>query len=122
MDKVKNTEQLKALQSALRKDAEEAASRKVIIKIAMATCSIASGAKPVLDFFKEEMPRQPLEFIIKSTGCTGLCHSEPTVEVTMPGKAPVMFGHVDVKKATEIVNDYIKGGKPVEGTVEVSRS
>jgi NADP-reducing hydrogenase subunit HndB len=120
MDKVKNTEQLKSLQSALRKDAEEAASSKVIIRIAMATCSIASGAKPILDFFNEEMPRQPLEFIVKSTGCTGLCHSEPTVEVTMPGKDPVMFGKVDIKKAAEIVNDFIKGGKPVEGVVEVS--
>ncbi|OGK04927.1 MAG: hypothetical protein A2W80_04030 [Candidatus Riflebacteria bacterium GWC2_50_8] len=122
MDKVKNVEQLKALQSALSKEAEQAASKKVIIRIAMATCSIASGAKPVLDFFTEEMPRQPLEFIVKSTGCTGLCHSEPTVEVTLPGKAPVMFGKVDVKKAAEIVNDYIKGGKQIEGIVEVSRS
>lgn len=122
MDKVKNVEQLKALQSALSKESEQAASRKVIIRIAMATCSIASGAKPVLDFFTEEMPRQPLEFIVKSTGCTGLCHSEPTVEVTLPGKAPVMFGKVDVKKAAEIVNDYIKGGKQIEGIVEVSRS
>jgi len=42
--------------------------------------------------------------------------------VTLPGKAPVMFGHVDVKKATDIVNDYIKNGKPVEGIVEVCRS
>ncbi|PKL45477.1 MAG: NADP oxidoreductase [Candidatus Riflebacteria bacterium HGW-Riflebacteria-1] len=122
MEKVTNVEQLKALQSALSKEAEQAASKKVIIRIAMATCSIASGAKPVLDFFTEEMPRQPLEFIIKSTGCTGLCHSEPTVEVTLPGKAPVMFGKVDVKKANEIVNDYIKGGKQIEGILEVSRS
>ncbi len=122
MDKIINTEQLKALQSTLRKAADEAVSSKVIIKIAMATCSIASGSKPLLDFFNEEMPRQPLEFIIKSTGCTGLCHSEPTVEVTLPGKAPVMFGHVDLKKAAAIVNEYIKAGKEVEGTVEVSRS
>ncbi|HAE40970.1 MAG TPA: NADP oxidoreductase [Candidatus Riflebacteria bacterium] len=122
MEKVTNVEQLKALQSALSKEAEQAASKKVIIRIAMATCSIASGAKPVLDFFNEEMPRQPLEFIVKSTGCTGLCHSEPTVEVTLPGKAPVMFGRVDVKKASEIVNDYIKGGKQIEGILEVSRS
>lgn len=122
MEKVTNVEQLKALQSALSKEAEQAASKKVIIRIAMATCSIASGAKPVMDFFNEEMPRQPLEFIVKSTGCTGLCHSEPTVEVTLPGKAPVMFGKVDVKKANEIVNDYIKGGKQIEGILEVSRS
>lgn len=120
MDKIKNVEELKALQSAFSKNADAAAANKVIIRIAMATCSIASGSKPVLDFFSEEMPRQPLEFIIKSTGCTGLCHSEPTVEVTLPGKAPVMFGKVDVKKAAEIVNDFIKGGRQIEGIVEVS--
>lgn len=86
----------------------------------MATCSIASGAKPVLNFFNKEMPGQPLEFIIKSTGCSGLCHSEPTVEVALPGQSPIMFGKVDVKKAAEIVNDFIKGGRQVEGVVAVS--
>lgn len=120
MDEIKNIEELKALQAKLSSKAENAATNKVVIRIAMATCSIASGAKPVLDFFNEEMPKQSLGFIIKSTGCTGLCHSEPTVEVTLPGKNPVMFGKVDLKKAAEIVNDFIKGGHQVEGIIEVS--
>lgn len=120
MDKIKNIEELKALQTKLHGKAEEAAANKVVIRIAMATCSIASGSSPVLSFFKDEMPKQPLEFIISSTGCTGLCHSEPTVEVTLPGKSPVMFGKVDLKKAAEIVNDFIKGGRQIEGILEVS--
>ena len=118
MEKIRDLNELKKLSGELKQRTSDAASSKVIIKVAMATCSIASGSKPVLDFFTEEMPSQPVDFEILATGCTGGCHSEPTVEVTLPGSKPVMFGKVDVKKAGLIINEYIKAGKPVDGIIE----
>ncbi len=87
---------------------------KVIIKIAMSTCSIATGSKNILDYFNEAMLKQSSSYRIITTGCTGLCHSEPTVEVKLPGSEPVMFGPVDVKTAEAIINEYIVNGKSVD--------
>jgi NADP-reducing hydrogenase subunit HndB len=118
MNRIKNREELEKIHRELKADAGRHNEEKVMIRVAMATCSIASGSKEVLDFLTEEMPKQPVGYTIKSTGCMGLCHSEPTVEVTMPGKEPVVFGKVDVKRAKTIVEDYIKAGKTPEGVIE----
>ena len=118
MEKIRKYDELKKLGTELKNRKNSEGSEKVVIRVAMATCSIASGSKPVLDFFTQEMPKQPVDFTLISTGCTGLCHSEPTVEITLPGKEPVMFGKVDVKKAGEIINEFIKAGKTVDGIIE----
>ncbi|MGD9707266.1 MAG: ferredoxin [Candidatus Delongbacteria bacterium] len=117
MERINNYEQFKKSSSGIKKE-RESNSSKVIIKIAMATCSIASGAGPVFDLFKDEMPKQPKEFVLIPTGCLGLCHSEPTVEVTLPGSEPVVFGKVDVKRAGLIISDYIMKGKTVDCIIE----
>ena len=39
----------------------------------------------------------------------------PTIEVTKPGEAPIVFGWVDVKKADEIIEKYIRRGELVDG-------
>lgn len=118
MEKVNNVKELKELNTKLKKQTEDEG-KNVVVRVAMATCSIASGSQPVIDYFNEEMKNCETKYIVKSTGCTGLCHSEPTVEVLLPGKSAVMFGKVDKKKAAEILNSYIKEGKEVAGTLEV---
>ncbi len=117
MKNIPNFDELKKVNVELKAKVDADATSKIIIRIAMATCSIASGAQQIIDFFIEEMPSQPVEYLIKSTGCTGMCHSEPTVEITLPNALPVMFGEVDINKAVEIVNDYIKCGKQIEGVI-----
>ncbi len=117
MKQLKNFGEFESLRQELKvKEAEN--EKKVRIYIAMATCSIASGSAKVLEYFKEEMPKQPVEFVIKPTGCLGLCHSEPTVEVVLPGSGPVVFGKVDTKRAKLIIDEYIKNGKLIDGVIE----
>ena len=118
MNKVNNRNELNDLRDVLRLNRATEESKKVVIRIAMATCSIASGSTAVLEAFTEQMPRHPAEYLIKSTGCTGLCHSEPTVEITRPGSPPVMFGKVDVPKVAELINTFIIKGEPVDGVVK----
>ena len=117
MKQMKSFADFEALRDEL-KTKESENEKKVRIYIAMATCSIASGSGKVLEYFKEEMPKQPVEFIIKPTGCLGLCHSEPTVEIVLPGSAPVVFGKVDTKRAKLIIDEYIKNGKLIDGVIE----
>jgi NADP-reducing hydrogenase subunit HndB len=50
----------------------------------------------------------------------GYCYAEPTIEVTLLGKDPVVFGYVDIKKADEIIEKYIKTGEYVEGIIPIN--
>jgi len=92
---------------------------QVQIKVAMATCSIASGARETMNVFIEKVKEDKLNAVVTQTGCMGYCYAEPTVEVCRPGHAPVVFDHVDTQKAEEIVNRYIRQGEPVNGLVPV---
>lgn len=92
------------------------------VKVAMATCGIASGAGPVKDYLKSELEKRNIPARVTQTGCMCYCYAEPTVEVTIPGKDPVVFGFVDIRKADEIIEKYIRKGEAVEGTITVDYS
>jgi len=87
------------------------------VKVAMATCGIASGARPVMDYLKEELEKRNIPALVTKTGCMCYCYAEPTVEVTVPGKEPVTFGFVNTKKADEIIERYIRKGEVIEGII-----
>lgn len=79
---------------------------KTIVKVSMSTCGITAGADSIYNFFLEEIERMELNDIeVVSTGCMGLCHSEPTIEVTLPNSQGEIFGNVDLKKAEKIFKD-----------------
>lgn len=79
---------------------------KTLIKVSMSTCGITAGADAIYNYFQEEIDRMGLEDVeVVSTGCMGLCHSEPTIEVTLPNVQGEIFGNVDIKKAEKIFKD-----------------
>jgi len=92
----------------------------VQIKVGMATCGIASGAKETMKYFVEELEQQAIDAVVTQTGCMGYCYAEPTVEVTLPGKEPVVFGYVDNKKVDEIIDVYIMRGELIDGLIPQS--
>jgi len=92
----------------------------VQIKVAMATCGIASGAKKVMDFMVDELDKRGISAVITQTGCMGYCYAEPTIEVQLPGREPVVYGYVDLKRADEIIEKYIKNGELVDGIIPVN--
>lgn len=93
---------------------------KVVIKVAYATCGIASGAAEVMNYMSAELEKRNIDAIVKKTGCMGYCYAEPTIEVSLPGKAPVVFGYIDLRKADEIIEKYIRNSEPVEGVIPVN--
>lgn len=119
---IKTLEDLKKKQAEvkshidLRNKAEDPES-VVQVKVAMATCGIASGAKDVMEFFVEELEKRQIDAVVTQTGCMGYCFAEPTVEITIPGKSPMVFGYVDTQKADEIIERYIKNGELVDGII-----
>lgn len=94
--------------------------KHVQVKVAMATCGIASGAKEVMEFFTEQLERRNIQGIVTQTGCMGYCFAEPTIEVTLPGRDPVVYGYVDLKRADQIIEKYIKTGELVDGIIPVN--
>ena len=125
MTKVKSLADLKAmrekLQSSLdiREKAENPESL-VQIKVAMATCGIAAGAKQVMEHMMAKAEELKIAAVFTQTGCMGYCHAEPTLEVRVPGKDPIVFGHVDNDRADEILTKYVMNGELVEGIIPVN--
>ena len=125
MTKIKSLADLKKMKAdlqskiALREKSENPEGR-VQIKVAMATCGIASGAKDIMDFLVDELEKRNIDALVSQTGCMGYCYAEPTVEVTLPNQEPVVFGYVDKKKADDIIEKYIKTGELLEGIIPVN--
>lgn len=125
MTKVKSLADLKKMKETLQakidlREKGEAAENLVQIKVAMATCGIASGAKNVMDFLLEELEKRGINAVVTQTGCMGYCYAEPTIEVKLPNADPVVFGYVDTRKADEIIEKYIKNGELVDGIIPVN--
>ncbi|MFO7370298.1 MAG: (2Fe-2S) ferredoxin domain-containing protein [Bacteroidales bacterium] len=125
MNKIKNLADLRDLKDKLQtktklRDKSENPEQMVQVKVAMATCCIASGSRETMNYIVDELDKRNIDAVVTQTGCMGYCYAEPTVEVVMPGKEPVVFGYVDTKKADEIIEKYIKSGILVEGIIPVN--
>jgi NADP-reducing hydrogenase subunit HndB len=80
----------------------------------MATCGIASGARPVLKVLSDTvMERELTNVMVTQTGCIGLCQYEPIVEVVEPGKDKVTYIKMTPEKALEVIDQHIIRGQIV---------
>jgi NADP-reducing hydrogenase subunit HndB len=125
MTKIKNLADLRELKDKLQsktklRDKSESPDQLVQIKVAMATCCIASGSRETMNYIVDELDKRNIDAVVTQTGCMGYCYAEPTVEVIVPGKESLVFGYVDAKRADEIIEKYIKGGMLVEGIIPVN--
>ena len=124
MAQIKSLADLKALKNSIHEKMDTRVKGNkdglVQVKVAMATCGIDAGAKTIFNYIMEQADKKGLEIVLSQTGCMGYCHAEPTIEVTLPGKEPIVFGHVDKAKADEIMDKYIKNGELVEGIIPVN--
>ena len=82
----------------------------------MATCGIAAGARPVLNAFVVAVNEAGLtdSVTVTQTGCIGICQYEPVVEVYESGKEKVTYVKMTSEKAQRVIEEHIKGGKPVK--------
>ena len=83
----------------------------VRVVVGMATCGIASGARPVLNVLADEVQRRGMsDVVVTQTGCIGLCQYEPIIEVYVPGKEKVTYVKMNVDKALEVLEQHIVRG------------
>jgi len=127
MNKIKTLADLKKLQSEVQskiklREKGDIPESLVQIKVSMATCGIASGAKDIMSFFIDELDHQGIDALVTQTGCMGYCYAEPTIELALPGKEPVVYGFVNKTKALEIIEKHIKLNELVDGIIPVNYS
>ena len=61
-----------------------------------------------------------IDAVVTQTGCMGYCYAEPTIEVKLPGQDPLIYGHVDLKRADQIIERYIKHGELCDDIIPVN--
>jgi NADP-reducing hydrogenase subunit HndB len=124
MNRIKSLADLKKLQSEVQskiklRENGDNPENLIQIKVSMATCGIASGAKDTMNYLIEELDHQGIDAIVTQTGCMGYCYAEPTIELTIPGRLPVVYGFVNKTKALEIIEKHIKLNEMVDGIIPV---
>jgi NADP-reducing hydrogenase subunit HndB len=111
---------LRKLREQTRKEISlrETGAKDVLITVGMGTCGIAAGARETLHAIVDAVAARSLPHVlVRQTGCMGLCHSEPTVEVTVPGMPTVIYGLVKPEQATLIVEQHVAGKRLVDSFI-----
>lgn len=126
MPKIMSLDELQLLRDKVKSKVElrekgDKAEQMVVVRVAMATCGIAAGAREIMNYFSEEVSTRGLSNVmITQSGCMGYCYAEPTIEITRPGNEPIVYGNVTKERAKEILEKYILGGELVEGIIPIS--
>ena len=102
---MKSLEELRAIREKMQGKvgfrSEDATQTRVVV--GMATCGIASGARPVLTALSDAVQEEGLNNInVTQTGCIGLCQYEKVTYVKMTPE-----------KAMEVFRLHLKGGQVV---------
>jgi NADP-reducing hydrogenase subunit HndB len=110
-------EDLKKIKEKAKKDtALREGGATVKITVHMGTCGIAAGAREVMDALLEEMAETDRQDIrVVTSGCMGMCSSEPNVTVEIKGQAPVIYRDMDRLKMRQVFKRHVLVGEVQTG-------
>ena len=113
---MKTLEELKAIRDKMQGQVgmRDETSDQTRVVVGMATCGIASGARPVLNTLSDAVMNKNIkDTSVVQTGCIGLCQYEPIVEIFAPGKDKVTYVKMTPEKAKEVYDKHLVGGQVV---------
>jgi NADP-reducing hydrogenase subunit HndB len=85
------------------------------VTIHMGTCGIAAGARKILTALLEAIEKEKLKDIIVTTsGCAGLCSSEPMATLEITGEPPIKYVNLTPEKIENILKEHIINGNIVK--------
>lgn len=120
---VKSLEELKKIREdhikkVKLRETGESEDQTIEILVGMATCGIAAGSREVMNELVTQITEKDIDHIkVVQVGCMGYCHSEPTVQINMPGHEPTIYGNVDKAFVADILNKHIKNGEILDDHV-----
>jgi NADH:ubiquinone oxidoreductase subunit F (NADH-binding)/(2Fe-2S) ferredoxin/Pyruvate/2-oxoacid:ferredoxin oxidoreductase delta subunit len=117
---IKTTKSLAEVAEGLKADA--LSSSRLQILVSMGTCGIAAGTTPVLDRLQAEISENEISDVkVISTGCMGLCHSEPSIEVLDPKSGTsIIYGNVTPEHVPAILEAGV--ASKADGVDTIDRS
>ncbi len=91
------------------------------VTVHMGTCGIAAGAREVMNALMEEMAEADRQDIrVVTSGCMGMCSSEPNVTVRRLGEDAVLYGDLNGEKMRKIFQGHILNGE-IQSDLAVAR-
>jgi NADH-quinone oxidoreductase subunit F len=84
--------------------------------VGMGTCGLSAGAQAAYDEFREILAASPGAFQLSGTGCIGMCHREPLVEIRDNGSRTI-YGEVTPELAREIYQRHVVEGEELDRNV-----
>ncbi len=82
------------------------------ITVHMGTCGIAAGAREVMNALMEEMAAADRSDIrVVTSGCMGMCSSEPNVTVEIMDGEPIVYQHMDANKMRQVFKRHVLLGE-----------
>lgn len=84
------------------------------IVVGQGSCGIATGAKKTAAEFEKQLKANNLDAELTITGCVGTCYLEPIVDIYEDNGDMTRYVKVQPDKVEKIVEEHVKGGKPVE--------
>ena len=99
--------------------AEFIAKETTSITVGLGTCGIASGASEIYALFKRQIEDRGLPITLRKTGCAGLCHREPMIELADKQGKKLAVGDLTLKRAQTFIDDHVLGGKPVSAKLQI---
>ena len=82
---------------------------KIKIMVGMATCGLSTGAGTVFNEIAAGVKKKKLNAVVTKTGCIGICHEEPLVDVLVPGSPRVTYSRMTGEKAVELLEELRQG-------------
>jgi len=107
IDDLKKIKERVQQDTALREGGDTA---KIIVH--MGTCGIAAGARAVMDALLDEMSQTDRKDIkIITSGCMGMCSSEPNVTIELQDQPPVVYQHMDANRMRQVFRRHVLKGE-----------
>ena len=111
---------VQAKEEALERQSLKSKKRLYLIRVDMASCGIAVGARDTFEALNRLVASQVDNDVDSSairviqTGCIGLCALEPIVQVQMPDQTQFTYGKVTPEVARRILHEHIGKGRIVQ--------
>ena len=84
------------------------------VKVGLGTCGISAGGEKVYKAFQDELKEHPDAFVLKETGCIGMCYREVLVEVSNGNGTGILYGEVTPDRVGELVEKVIISNQTID--------
>ena len=90
---------------------------EISVKVGLASCGVAAGARDVYLKLEEYLAANPLPVKLMQTACIGMCFEEPIVEFSGSQLGRMHVGKASPDSIIQIMEDYLKGIAPNQNVI-----